>query len=52
MSDFHTAVRTVVFGIYPSGSEYRWRLRAGNGEIVAHGESYTARREGKKPWIR
>ncbi len=23
--------------------EYIWRLKAGNGEIVAHGESYTAK---------
>lgn len=43
MSTFHTAVRTAVFEIYPSGSEYRWRLRAANGEIVAHGESYKTR---------
>lgn len=43
MSTFHTAVRTAVFVIYPSGSEFRWRLVAGNGEIVAHGESYKAR---------
>jgi uncharacterized protein YegP (UPF0339 family) len=28
------------FEVYPSGSEYRWRLKAGNGEIVASGESY------------
>jgi uncharacterized protein YegP (UPF0339 family) len=38
-----TAVSTAVFVIYPSGLEYRWRLKAGNGEIVAHGESYTTR---------
>jgi len=43
MSTFHTAARTAVFEIYPSGAEYRWRLRADNGEIVAHGESYKTR---------
>jgi len=28
------------FEIYPSGGQWRWRLRAGNGEIIASGESY------------
>ena len=32
------------FEIYPDRSGgYRWRLRAGNGEIVAVSESYTTR---------
>lgn len=28
------------FEIYPSGDEFRWRLRAINGEIVASGEGF------------
>ena len=28
------------FEIYQSGGLWRWRLRAGNGEIIASGESY------------
>lgn len=28
-------------GLTILGGEWRWRLRAGNGEIIAHGESYT-----------
>jgi uncharacterized protein YegP (UPF0339 family) len=31
------------FEVYKSGDEYRWRLKAGNGEIVASGESYASR---------
>jgi uncharacterized protein YegP (UPF0339 family) len=31
------------FEIDKSGSEYRWRLRAANGEIVASGEGYTSK---------
>lgn len=31
------------FEIYKSGSEYRWRLRASNNEIVASGEGYTTK---------
>lgn len=31
------------FEIYKSGAEYRWRLKAANGEIIAHGESYTTK---------
>jgi uncharacterized protein len=30
----------VKFQIYKSGTEYRWRLKADNGEIIAQGESY------------
>ena len=25
------------------GGEWRWRLKAGNGEIIAQGESYTSK---------
>jgi hypothetical protein len=25
----------------PDGDDWRWRVKAGNGEIVAHGEGYT-----------
>jgi len=32
------------FEIYRTRTkQYRWRLRAGNGEIIAHGESYKRR---------
>lgn len=32
------------FEIYRTRSgQYRWRLRAANGEIIAHGESYKRR---------
>ncbi|SNZ01184.1 YegP family protein [Flagellimonas pacifica] len=31
------------FQIYRSGSEYRYRLRARNGEIILHGEGYTTK---------
>jgi len=27
------------FEIYKSGTQYRWRLKAANGEIVASGEA-------------
>lgn len=28
------------FELYKSGENYRWRLKSGNGEIVASGEAY------------
>jgi len=31
------------FQIYNSGSEYRYRLRARNGEIILHGEGYSSK---------
>ena len=31
------------FEVYPSKSGYRWRLKAGNGEIVATGEEYSSK---------
>jgi len=31
------------FEIYKSGTQYRWRLKAANGEIVASGEAYKTR---------
>jgi uncharacterized protein YegP (UPF0339 family) len=31
------------FELYKSGTEWRWRLRAGNNEIIASGESYKNR---------
>ncbi|MGY2876367.1 uncharacterized protein ACVW00_003557 [Marmoricola sp. URHA0025 HA25] len=31
------------FEIYKSGEQYRFRLKAGNGEIVATGESYSSK---------
>lgn len=33
------------FELYKSGAEWRWRLRAGNNEIIAHGESYKNRQD-------
>jgi len=30
------------FEIYPSGTEWRWRFRAANGEPLASGEGYRA----------
>ncbi len=36
------------FEIYPSKSGYRWRLKAGNGEIVATGEEYSNKEGAKK----
>jgi uncharacterized protein YegP (UPF0339 family) len=38
------SVATGVFEVYrDAAGGYRWRLKAGNGEIIAHGESYTSR---------
>lgn len=31
------------FEIYKSGTQFRWRLKAANGEIIAQGESYTTK---------
>ncbi len=31
------------FEVYKSKNGYRWRLKAGNGEIVATGEEYTTK---------
>ena len=31
------------FEIYPSGNQYRWRLKSANGDVVASGESYTSK---------
>jgi len=33
------------FTIYKRGKEWRWRLIASNGEIIAHGESYKRRKD-------
>jgi uncharacterized protein len=33
------------FELYKSGAEWRWRLKAGNGEIIASGESYKNRQD-------
>lgn len=35
--------RTAKFEVYPSGSGYRWRLKAANGEPIASGEEYTTK---------
>lgn len=34
---------TPKFEIYQSGTQYRWRLKDGNGEIIASGEGYATR---------
>lgn len=31
------------FEVYASANGYRWRLKAGNGEIVATGEEYASK---------
>ncbi|RSZ28799.1 DUF1508 domain-containing protein [Variovorax beijingensis] len=31
------------FEIYPSGFQWRWRLKAANHEIIASGEAYTSK---------
>jgi uncharacterized protein YegP (UPF0339 family) len=31
------------FEVYKSGNDYRFRLKAGNGEIVASGEAYSTK---------
>lgn len=31
------------FEVYPSKNGYRWRLKAGNGEVVATGEEYASK---------
>ena len=31
------------FQVYKSGTDYRYRLRARNGEIILHGEGYTSK---------
>lgn len=36
------------FEIYKSAGGYRWRLRAGNGEIVATGEEYSTKDGAKR----
>lgn len=36
---------TPKFEIYPSGTQYRWRLKDGNGEIIASGEPLRDTRE-------
>ncbi len=36
------------FELYKSKNGYRWRLKAGNGEIVATGEEYSSKDGAKK----
>ena len=36
------------FELYKSGSQYRWRLQAGNNELVATGEAYTSKAAAQK----
>lgn len=40
--------RKMKFEIYQSKDQYRWRLKGGNGEIVASGEAYTQKSSVKK----
>ncbi len=40
--------RNMKFEVYKSGQQYRWRLKGGNGEIVASGEAYTEKASAKK----
>jgi uncharacterized protein YegP (UPF0339 family) len=43
LSYSYTRVGVARFEVYPSSGQFRWRLIAANGEIVAHGEAYTTR---------
>jgi uncharacterized protein YegP (UPF0339 family) len=36
------------FEVYESKNGYRWRLKAGNGEVVAIGEEYSSKDGAKK----
>ena len=36
------------FEVFESGNGYRWRLKAGNGEVVATGEEYTTKDGAKR----
>lgn len=36
------------FEVFQSKNGYRWRLKAGNGEVVATGEEYTTKESAKK----
>jgi uncharacterized protein len=36
------------FELYRSGTEWRWRLKAGNGEIIASGEGYVNKEDCKR----
>lgn len=36
------------FEVYPSGTQWRFRLPAGNGEIVAQSEAYTTKDSAKR----
>ena len=38
-----TPTRKPKFEVYPSGTGYRWRLKAANGEPIAGGEEYTTK---------
>jgi uncharacterized protein YegP (UPF0339 family) len=35
------------FEVYKSAERYRWRLKAGNGEIIASGEAYESKAAAK-----
>jgi uncharacterized protein YegP (UPF0339 family) len=43
-------MRTPHVEIYRSRDGYRWRLRAGNGQIVASGESHIQRSDARRAW--
>ncbi len=36
------------FELYQSKNGYRWRLKSGNGEVVATGEEYSSKEGAKK----
>jgi uncharacterized protein YegP (UPF0339 family) len=36
------------FEVFQTKNGYRWRLKAGNGEVVATGEEYTTKESAKK----
>lgn len=35
----------------PTGRHHRWRVRADNGEIVAHGEGYSSESNAKRGFV-
>lgn len=39
------ALRELHFEIYRSSTEWAWRLRTGNGELIASGDSYVTRED-------
>jgi len=43
-----SAPRMARFEVYPTAGEWRWRLVAGNGEVLASGEGFTRKRDAQR----